>query len=169
MNKRFLAVSVVLLAVGFCSGFVIGNRAHLPRNNAAFHDLRISHIRDFPPLVDPRHKTIRALASELKTPEAAYGFVRDRIRFAPASPDASAASVLRNGEGSCLGKAALLCSLYRAMGLPPTAVRIITGTIAVSDYMTDHAWVDLEYGQACFQQDPSGMLGVFDFAQFPGM
>lgn len=168
-KKRLLAGFVVMLAAAFCSGFFIGKRAYLPRNNAAFHDLRFTHVRDFPALVEPKHKTIRALAAELKTPEAAYKFVQERIVFAPASPDASATEVLRNGAGSCLGKAALLCSLYRAMGFPPTAVRVITGSVAVSDYMTDHAWLDLEYRQTCFQQDPSGMLGVFDFAQFPGM
>ncbi|MGE5247710.1 MAG: hypothetical protein ACM3L8_05130, partial [Verrucomicrobiota bacterium] len=32
----------------------------------------------------------------------------------------------------------------------------------------DHAWVDLEYGGMCLQQDVSGFLGDFGFAQFAG-
>jgi len=31
----------------------------------------------------------------------------------------------------------------------------------------DHVWLDLEHQGRCLQQDPSGMLGRFDFHAFP--
>lgn len=168
-ERRFLVVALVLPVVAFGAGYLAGYRSHPLNKRPAYHDMQVNHVRDLMALVDPSDKQIRALAAQLGTPEAAYNCVRDRIRFVPSSPNASAARVLRDGEGSCLGKAALLCSLYRAMKLPHTAVRVITGNVAISDYMTDHAWIDLEYKGRCFQQDPSGMLGTFEFDQFPGL
>jgi hypothetical protein len=33
----------------------------------------------------------------------------------------------------------------------------------------DHAWVEMEYRGACFQQDTTDMFGRFQFDQFKGM
>ncbi len=167
MKPGIVATAAVVFLVSFGGGFLAGNRSFLSKGNTTFHDIRINHIRDFLALIDPNDRAIRSLAAQLGTPEAAYAFVRDRIRFVPNSRNVSSAAVLGDGEGSCVGKAALLCSLYRAMDLPPTAVRIVTGEVVASGSRSDHAWVDLEYHGACIQQDVSGMLGSFDFAQFP--
>ena len=40
--------------------------------------------------------------------------------------------------------------------------------IALPDRLIDHAWIDLEYNGECLQQDPSGLLGAFEFGQFRG-
>ena len=101
----------------------------------------------------------------------AYNAIRSQIvwHFVASQPPGSPGETLGAGSGGCLAKATLLCSLYRAMGMPATAVRVITGNVVIADYMTDHAWLDLEYKGACLQQDPSGLLGSFGFEQFPGM
>ena len=55
------------------------------------------------------------------------------------------------------------------MGIPASDVRLIVGNIALTDRLIDHAWIDLEYNGECLQQDPSGLLGAFEFGQFRGM
>ncbi|HWS15546.1 MAG TPA: transglutaminase-like domain-containing protein [Candidatus Methylomirabilis sp.] len=142
---------------------------HDAKNPPGFHDMRVFSSSSFISLVDPRDTAVRSLAEQLRTPEAAYLYVRDRIRYVPMMPTESPGKILRGGSASCLGKAALLCSLYRAMGIPPSNVRIVTGNVALGERLADHAWIDLEYKGACLQQDPSGFLGMFHFAQFPGM
>lgn len=157
----------VLAAGMFAAGYLFRDRE--ARTYPAFHDMRVNHIPDLVSLVDPDDPAIRSLAERLGTPEAAYAFVRDRIRYEPMVPCASPGEILREGVGSCLGKATLLCSIYRAMGIPASDIRLIVGNIALPDRLIDHAWIDLEYKGGCLQQDPSGLLGAFEFAQFRGM
>lgn len=157
----------VLAVIVFVAGYMVRDRAERTRNS--FHDMRTIHVRDLVSLVDHDDPAIRSLAKRLGTPEAAYAFVRDRIRYESMVPCVSPGEILREGFGSCLGKAVLLCSIYRAMGIPASDVRIIVGNIALQDRLIDHAWVDLEYKGVCLQQDPSCILGVFEFAQFRGL
>jgi transglutaminase-like putative cysteine protease len=169
MPKRFF-VAIALPAAGvllFSAGFLLGDLR--PDPLPTFHDTRVNHIPDYTSLIDPRHPDIRALAKRLKTPEEAYYFVRDAIAFDPSLPAAGPEETLRTGAGSCLGKAALLCSLYRAMGLGSGAVRIVVGEVAAEGGSASHAWIDLELEGRCLQQDPSELLGLFRFAEFAGM
>jgi len=168
VRKALLVCLAGVLAVGvFGLGYLFRDREAMTRS--AFHDMRVNRIPDLVSLVDHDDPAVRPLAERLGTPEAAYAYVRDRIRYEPMVPAASPGEILRAGAGSCLGKATLLCSVYRAMGIPASDVRLIVGNIALPDRLIDHAWIDLEYKGVCLQQDPSGLLGVFEFGQFPGM
>jgi len=168
VRKALLVCLAGVLAVGiFAAGYRF--RDHEARTRPAFHDMRVNRIPDLVSLVDPDDPAVRSLAERLGTPEAAYAHVRDRIRYEPMVPCASPGEILREGAGSCLGKATLLCSIYRAMGIPANNVRLIVGNVALPDRLIDHAWIDLEYKGTCLQQDPSGLLGVFEFRQFKGM
>ncbi len=151
----------------FAAGYLFRDRE--ARTRPTFHDMRVNHIPDLVALVDPDAPAVRSLAEKLGTPEGAYAYVRDRIRYEPMVLCAPPREILRAGAGSCLGKAILLVSLYRAMGIPASDVRLIIGNIAMPDRLIDHVWIDMEYKGRCLQQDPSGLLGVFEFGQFPGM
>lgn len=151
----------------FAAGYHFRDREAPTR--PAFHDMRVNHIPDLLSLVDPDDPAVRSLAERLGTPEAAYVYVRDHIRYEPMVPSAAPREIVGAGAGSCLGKAALLCSIYRAMGIPASDVRLIVGNIALQDRLIDHVWIDIEYKGGCLQQDPSGLLGLFEFGQFPGM
>jgi hypothetical protein len=164
--RRALLVCLagVLAVAVFAAGYLFRDREE--RTHPSFHDMRVNHIPDLASLVLPGDPAVRALAERLLTPEAAYAHVRDRIRYEPMVPGTSPGEILRAGVGSCLGKATLLCSIYRAMGIPASDVRVIVGNIALPDRIIDHVWIDLEYKGVCYQQDPSGLLGVFEFGQF---
>lgn len=167
MSCRWLlpaGLAVISAGAVFAAGIHVGRRD--AKANPSFHDMRVNHISDLTALVDPGDPAVRALAKRLGAPEAAYIHVRDRIRYEPGAPAAGPGRTIRDRAGSCLGKAALLCSLYRSMGISAEDVRIVTGDIVRPDGLAEHAWIDLEYKGQCFQQDPSGFLGVFDFAQF---
>ncbi len=157
------ALAATALAAVF---FVRGRDAE---RHPSFHDMRVNRIHDLVALVDPGDPAVESLARTLGTPEAAYAHVRDRIRYVPMAAGAAPGEILRDGAASCLGKATLLCSLSRALGVPPERVRIVTGSVALPGRVADHVWIDLEHKGACIQQDPSGFLGRFEFAQFPGM
>ncbi len=166
VRKALLAGFLIVLAAGgFAAGVLFGVRGETGR--PSFHDMRVNHVSDLVSLVDPGDPAVRSLAEQLGTPEAAYAYVRDRVRYEPMTRAAFPGDILRNGAASCLGKATLLCSLYRAMEIPADNVRVVTGSVVHPGGLADHAWIDLEYGGSCLQQDPSGLLGQFNFAQFP--
>lgn len=162
---RRVATLLVVVLIAFTSGFTLGKRDP----SYSFHDMIVSHQGELPMLVNPRDKRISALAESLKSPEKAFEFVRDRIVFDPSLPSASAGDILAEGRGSCLGKAVLLCSLYRAMGMSAKDVRIVTGEVEAGQGVLDHAWVELEHNGTCIQQDTTDLLGRFGFDQFRGM
>ena len=169
--KRRTLLSLLLLPLALAAGFLFG-RQH-PTADAAnatpvFHDLRVNPVADYVGLVDPDDPEILRLARRFESPEEAYRFVHDEIRFAPFVPSGPVAETLRHGVGSCLGKAALLSSIYRAMGMPAANVRLIMGIVMTPQGPADHVWLDLEHAGRCLQQDPSGMLGRFAFDAFPG-
>jgi hypothetical protein len=129
----------------------------------------VNHPDDIRDLITPDDHAVRKLAAELQTPQNAFLHVRDHITFDPSLPSGSAGEVIAEGRASCLGKAVLLCSLYRAMGIPASDVRIVTGELAYPDAIIDHTWVDMEYEGTCYQQDTTDLLGTFSFDRFKGM
>lgn len=165
-GRRLLlaGLAVVLSAAAFASGLYVGGRGENDR--PSFHDMRVNHVVDLVDLVNPVDPDVRSLAMRLGTPEAAYLFVRDRIRYESGASAAAPDEIIRDGFASCLGKATLLCSLYRAMGIRAEDVRVVTGSVILRDGLAEHAWIDLEYGGGCLQQDPSGFLGSFEFSRF---
>ena len=158
-----------VLFVTFASAmFISGYALAIKERNISFHDMIINQPDEMSFLVDPADKRIKALAAKLKTAENVYTFVRDNIAFDPSLPAVAAGEILSQRRGSCLGKAVLLCSLYRALGMKATEVRIVTGEIDAIEGIADHAWVEIEYRGACLQQDATDMFGNFQFDQFKG-
>jgi len=144
---------------------VASTRADIPA--LQFHDLRVNSVESFPALIEPDDPEVVKLAKRFTSYEEAYNFVSHEIKFAPFVPSGPVAATLKHKTGSCIGKATLLASLYRAMGMPAKDVRIIMGIVVTAEGMADHVWLDLEVNGQCLQQDPSGMIGSFAFAAFP--
>ena len=166
----------VAIAGAIAGGFMLGRLTHPVKQQAtphqvvspAFHDMRINPTVDYVGLIDVDHPEIIKLAKQFRTYEDAYRFVNEEIRFAPFVPPGPVEKTLEFRTGSCLGKAALLGSLYRAMGLPGNDIRLVMGLVMTPEGPADHVWIDLEHQGRCLQQDPSGMLGSFGFNDFPG-
>lgn len=162
MRKIVLIITAVILS--FCCGFATGSlKRHAP---LSFHDVIVNDPRDLTRLVTPDDKRIKRLAAELKSPENAYKFVQERILNDAALPALPAGDMLEAGRASCMGKAILLCSLYRAMGMQASNVRVIAGEVDVPGSIIDHAWLEMEYQGRNIQQDASNVLGTFGFEQF---
>jgi hypothetical protein len=161
---RKIAVVLVGVFFVFACGFAVGSKK---RNTPlSFHDVIVNNPLELSRLITPDDKRIKALAVELKTPENAYRFVQEKIVNDAADPALPASEMLTAGKASCLGKAVLLCSLYRAMGIPASDVRVIAGEVDIPDRIIDHAWLEMEYKGKCIQQDVSNVLGTFSFDQF---
>jgi hypothetical protein len=161
------AAAALTLAAGFALGDRFGRLRADASRRASFHDIRVLPPEQFRSLVTPAAPEVTALARRLGTLEAAYLFVRDGIAFDPSSAADVPVGTLRAGRASCLGKAALLVSLYRALGVPADGVRVVTGQVPYEGELLEHAWVDLEYGSLCLQQDTTDLFGVHDFLRFP--
>jgi hypothetical protein len=161
----YLLIAVVAVAA-FCGGYYAG--AHHTPSAEAFHDMLVNHPHNLKHLVEPRDKHVRVLAADLKTPENAYLFVRDRIADNPSLAVSSPEEIVTGGQASCLGKAVLLCSLYRAIGIPAKSVRVVVGEASIPSGVFDHAWVELEQNGIEYQQDSTHILGTFAFGQFQG-
>ena len=164
--RRIITIAVAVIVV-FGAGFLAG--ASRKPAQASFHDLMVNHPRDLSALITPKDKRVRALASELQTPENAYAYVRDRVGNDPSLATPPAGDIIAEGQASCLGKAVLLCSLYRAMGIPSSDVRVVTGELGYPGSIIEHVWVDMEYNGMDLQQDATNLLGHFHFEQFRGM
>jgi len=161
---RKIAVMCIAVALVFICGFAAGSRQ---RNSPlSFHDVIVNNPLELSRLITPKDQRIKALAAELKTPENAYRYVQEKIVNDAADPALPAGEILSSGKASCLGKAILLCSLYRAMGIPASNVRVIAGEVDIPDRIIDHAWLEMEYKGKCIQQDVSNVLGTFSFDQF---
>ncbi|TAL18677.1 transglutaminase domain-containing protein [bacterium] len=160
----FLYVFLFLfLACFFSSAASAGEK-----DKAPFHDFIFTDPDSYQSLVDPEHPEIVKKVKEFKTIEEAYLFVRDKVDYAGHIPASNPGTALRDGEASCLGKAALLASIYRCMGIPAEKIRIVTGIVMSPEGPTDHVWIDFEHQGVCLQQDPSGLLGSFAFGEFCG-
>jgi len=162
---RWLALLAIVIPATFVAGFALGDRDP----DISFHNMIVNHPESMSSLINPADSRIKALATKLATVENVYNYVRDNIAFEPSLPSVSAGEILAQGRGSCLGKAVLLCSLYRAIGMDDSAVRVVTGEIDAIGGPIDHAWVELEHNGTCLQQDPTDLLGRFSCDQFKGM
>jgi transglutaminase-like putative cysteine protease len=162
--KKVAVAAAILFAFGLG---VVAGRLWEPAP-ATFHDIMMSDPDDLPELITPGDGRVRSLAQKLQTPENAYVYVRDKIRFDPSLPALPAGDIIAEGKASCLGKAIVLCSLYRAMGIPATDVRVVTGELSYPGSIIDHAWVDMEYQGECIQQDTTDLIGIFRFDEFKG-
>lgn len=159
------AAALATLVFGVALGSRLGD-ASAPA--PSFHDFRVNHPGDYSGLVAPEEPAVAELAGRLGSLEAAYRHVRDAIAFEPMRATGTPTETLSAGRASCLGKAALLASLYRALGLPAADVRVVVGQVPYGGGFIEHAWVDMEYGGLCLQQDPTDLLGTHAFGRFPG-
>lgn len=166
LDYRWLLSGIAALAVTFGCGFFTGR--HSTHVRSSFHDMIVNHPGELTSLVVPDDKRIRALAGSLKNFENAYLYVRDRIADDPSVPVLPAGEIIAEGKASCLGKAVVLCSLYRALGKPASEIRVVTGEADLPSGGFDHAWVELEHNGQCLQQDATNILGRFSFGQFRG-
>ncbi len=165
LTFRTIAVALALI-VAFGLGFLTASLKRPP--NITFHDIIVNDVDDLLTLITPDDKRVRALVDRLQTPENAYAYVRDQVRFDPSLPSIPAGDIIDKGSASCMGKAVLLCSLYRSMGIPATDVRVVTGELSYPGAVIDHAWVDMEYQGDCLQQDATDLIGSFRFDEFKG-
>jgi len=165
MKKSLCPLLLLALSGALALGFHWGRQ---PQPMPSFHNLRVNSAQNYVSLIAPQSQAIRDLAANFGSYEEAYRFVNDQIVFAPFVPPGPVDKTLEYKTGSCLGKAVLLCSLYRALGMPARDVRIVMGIVMTPQGPADHVWIDLEYQGHCLQQDPSGMFGRFSFDAFPG-
>ncbi len=162
--KKSILLTLGVAAI-FSAGFVMGEKT--ASRYLKFENIRTNYTVDYSRLISPYSKPVKTLAARLEGPEEAFSFVRDKIRFEPWRPVESAGIVLREQAASCLGKAVLLCSLYRAMGVPSSEVYVVTGQVMAGEDRVEHAWVNLTHEGTVYQQDPSNLLGTFGFGDFP--
>jgi hypothetical protein len=159
------ALIVAGVAVVFGTGFILGEK--MATRHLDFADMRVNHALEYKKLIEHYSPDIKALAERLQTPENAYSYVRDQIRFEQWRTVERPSVVIREKAASCLGKAVLLCSIYRAMGVQPESTFVVTGQVASDGGTVEHAWVSLVHDGTHYQQDPSSLLGHFDFDDFP--
>jgi len=161
---RNIALLLTAVVIAFGCGFAVGGMK--TNSPLSFHDMIVNDPLELSRLITPEDKRVKALAVELKTPENAYRYVQESIINYAADPALPAGEIIAKGKASCLGKAVLLCSLYRAMGMPASDVRVVAGEVDIPDRIIDHAWLDMEYKGRNIQQDASNVLGAFLFDQF---
>lgn len=114
--------------------------------------------------VEPNNSEIRKLAKSLGTHEKMYYFVRDKIGYSTKISANQASTVLTTKQASCIGKATLLCSLYRATGVPPDQVHVVMGGARYEGSTRGHTWVEIKTGSGQWLVlDPSPFLGTFMF------
>ncbi len=166
LPSRWLLLPAILLigVAAFLAGTYHGK--WVAGGRTSFHDTRTIPTEAYVDLVNPRCPVVRKCARSFTSLECAYNFVRDEISFDPSAPVAPPSEVLAARRGSCLGKAILLCSLYRAMGVSHEQVRVVTGEVATPRNLVEHAWVELEKDDVCLQQDATSLLGKFSPEQF---
>jgi transglutaminase-like putative cysteine protease len=161
----WICMLLAAVSISFVVGYRVADREQA--DGTSFHDMRVHSPDALTALVDPGSPEVKGLARQLGTPEAAYLFVRDRILYDSSLPLAPPARTLAARQGSCLSKAVLLASLYRALGMEDEEVRVVTGQVVIEGEPMEHAWVEIEHGGRCLQQDPTTLLGAFRFDEFP--
>jgi hypothetical protein len=165
-DYRWPSIIAVLLAVAFGLGFYTAKgRCYV---HGTFDDMLVNNPHDLTSLITPNDKRVRTLAASLKNCENAYLYVRDRIEDDPSIAAMPAGDIIVEGRASCLGKAIVLCSLYRALGKPASEVRVVTGEADLPTGSFDHAWLEIEHNLHPLQQDTTNILGHFSFGQFHG-
>jgi hypothetical protein len=166
--KAFLLLSLAGSFVLFVLGTYHG-RWSVERHRPTFHDMITTHTVDYRALIAPDDQEVQSRAKRFTSLPEAYYFVRDSIAFDPSTPTSTPSETLASGRASCLGKATLLCSLYRAMGVPPARVHVVVGEVTTPRFLSEHAWLEIDAPDgACLQQDATTLLATFDFNAFPG-
>jgi hypothetical protein len=158
----FTVLGVTLI---FGTGFILGEK--MATRHLDFANMRVNHALEYKRLIEHYSPDIKSLAERLQTPEEAYKYVRDQIQFEPWRSVERPSTIIREGAASCLGKAVLLCSLYRAMGVKPESTFVVTGQVISGEGTVEHAWVSLVHNGTHYQQDPTNLLGHFGFEDFP--
>ncbi len=162
--KKMTVAFAIAIPLSLIAGYLLRGTSE---STPVFHDMRVNPVHTYIELMDADHPEIVRQADRFGSFEEAYDFVSDEIRFAPFAPSGPVDKTMKYRTGSCIGKAALLASLYRAMGMPAENLRLVMGVVMTPQGPADHVWLDLEHDGVCLQQDPSGMLGRFDFHAFP--
>lgn len=103
----------------------------------------------------------------VQDPVKAYYYVRDFIVFDPSVPVGHPEITIKTRKANCIGKAILLISIYRALNIPKEHLRVVVGELKTKDDIIEHAWVEVKYQNIWFQQDPTDLISLFDFGQFP--
>jgi transglutaminase-like putative cysteine protease len=160
--RSFFVLGVALAA------FFAGQRfaAYQGSRDPAFHDMRVLSPDALCAMIAPEDAAVVELARRLGTIEEAYLFVRDQLAYDADLPAAPHAETLAKGEAGCVSKATLLASLYRALGMQSSQVRVVTGQVMYEDGPMDHAWLEVEHLGDCLQQDATTLLGRFAFDEF---
>lgn len=159
-RTHLMVLACLLTALGAFAGGICHGR-WIEGKRTSFHDTRTMDPRSYCDLVDPDRPEVRSLAARYDTLQEAFLCVRDGLGFDPSLRAAGPGEVARRGEASCLGKAILPCSLYRALGKSHHEVRVMTGELSAPGRLADHAWLEIEDAGECYQQDPTPLLGTF--------
>lgn len=131
-----------------------------------FENVEIIAPDQYVDLVTPGNKEVIRIAERVQDPVKAYYYVRDFISFNPSMVTNKPEITINLREGNCLSKAVLLVSLYRALGIPESQVRIVIGELHNDKMPIQHAWVEVKYNGIWLQQDPTDLIGLFEFDQF---
>ncbi|MCX7990590.1 MAG: transglutaminase domain-containing protein [Proteobacteria bacterium] len=135
--------------------------------DAKFEGILVFKPVDYQSLISPDSPDLKPVIKKIRSLPEAYYFVRDFIGFFPMVSDTSIKTTLSNKYSSCMGKAILLASLYRALGIGKDDLRIMVGQIKMGNEIIDHSWVEVKINNVWYQQDTTDLLGKFEFDQFP--
>lgn len=107
--------------------------------------------------ITPNDPQVLSLASNLKTPEAAFDFVVNNIQyyFEVTEDLLYPFVILSKGYSNCVGQANLLASLLIAQGIDPKNVKVVYGSIVLNKNRGNHAWVELYYKNKWIVLDPT--------------
>mgnify|MGYP000395098643 FL=1 len=124
---------------------------------------------DHPEVLALARKIVKGSANDRQAAAKLFTWVRDTVRYSPYVPfddlnDYLALSILERGKGYCVQKAALLCALARAVGIParlgfadienhqlPAGLFEVLG----SALMTHHCFVEWFVGGRWLKSTPS--------------
>jgi transglutaminase-like putative cysteine protease len=122
--------------------------------------------------ITPADADVARLASQLKTPEASFGWVTSKISYTQSSAmeGVPARAVLKNRIGNCQGKANLLASLMLAQGVRREDMRVIYGQVRKDGMPGAHAWLEVFQAGRWWVYDSTPYLqsgaGKYDRDQF---
>lgn len=167
MLIKKILIFLFLFCFLFAAGFYITKENKNKINAPKFEGIMAINPTDYQNLIAPNSAALKGLLKKIHSLPEAYYFVRDFIEYFPMVPDADVEYTVTNKVGSCIGKAVLLVSLYRALGVKADDLRIVTGVIRINNELIDHAWVEVRINNVWYQQDTTNLLGKFEFNQFP--
>ncbi|MCX7770731.1 MAG: transglutaminase-like domain-containing protein [Proteobacteria bacterium] len=155
---------IFILSITFL--FLILNFSKSSKKKFYFENIEIIEPNKYVELITPENREVERISQRVKDPVKAYYYVRDFIIFNPMMVTNKPEVTISLREGNCLSKAVLLVSLYRALGIPESQVRIIVGELHSDKRPVQHAWVEVKFNGVWFQQDTTDLIGSFEFDQF---